>query len=67
MLLSVIYFAIGLLLVVVAVASRGKEERTKGFEINDDGDGFDAGLLIFIALLWPAWLLASATKKDPKE
>jgi hypothetical protein len=65
-LLFSIYLVIGLLLMVVAVASPGKEKRTKGFEASGGGDGFDAGLLMFIALLWPIWLLASLTKKDPK-
>ena len=61
-----IYFVIGLLLMVVAVASPGKEKRTKGFGMFGTGDAFDAGLLIFIALLWPVWLLTSLGKKDPK-
>jgi hypothetical protein len=61
-----IYFAIGLLLMVIAVASPGKEKRTKGFWMFGTGDAPDAVLLIFIALLWPVWLLTSLTKKDPK-
>ena len=61
-----IYFVIGLVLMVVAVASPGKERRTKGFEDSGGGDAFDAGLLTFIALLWPIWLFTSLTKKDPK-
>jgi hypothetical protein len=64
--LFLVYFVIGLLLMVVAVASRGKEKRTKGFEASGSGDAFDAGLMFFIALLWPLWL-ASLMKKDPKE
>ncbi len=62
-----VYFGIGLLLMVVAVASPGKEKRTKGFESLGAGTGLDAGLMIFIALLWPVWLLTLLSKKEPKE
>ena len=67
--LFVVYIGIGLLLMVFAVASRGKEKRTKGFEIHtfNPVDGIDAGLLIFTALLWPVWLLAILVKKKPTE
>ena len=58
---------IGLVLMVIAVAAPGKERRTKGFESFGGGDGLDAGLLLFIALLWPLWLISSLLKKDPKE
>lgn len=61
-----VYFGIGLLLMIVAVASPGKEKRTKGFEPAGGGDAVDAALLIFIALLWPIWLLSLFNKKDPK-
>jgi hypothetical protein len=61
-----IYFVIGLLLMVVVVASPGKEKRTKSFWMFGSGDALEAGLLIFIALLWPVWLLTSLGKKDPK-
>lgn len=64
--LFLVYFVIGLLLMVVAVASPGKEKRTKGFEASGGGDAFDAGLLMFIALLWPLWLFTLLMKKDPK-
>jgi hypothetical protein len=55
-----VYFFIGLLLVTVAVASPGNRKRTKRFRLFaiGGGDGFDAGLLIFIAVLWPIWLVA---------
>jgi hypothetical protein len=62
-----IYIGIGLLLMVVAVATPGKEKRTKGFEGFGVGGGFDAGLMIFIALLWPIWILSMLDKKEPKE
>jgi len=61
-----IYFLIGLILMIVAVASPGKEKRTKGFASLGAGDGLDAGLMIFVALLWPVWLLAMLAKKEPK-
>lgn len=59
-------FGIGLILMVVAVAAPGKEKRTKGFQSLGAGTGFDAGLMIFVALLWPVWLLAMLAKKEPK-
>ena len=64
--LFMIYFAIGLLLMTIAVASPGKEKRTKGFETAGGGDALDAGLLIFIALLWPIWLITCLLKKKHK-
>jgi hypothetical protein len=61
-----IYFGIGLLLMIVAVAAPGKEERTKGFSPAGGGDSFDAALLIFIALLWPLWLVSLLSKESKK-
>lgn len=61
-----IYFFIGLILMIVAIASHGKEKRTKGLTAFGTGDGLDAGLMIFVALLWPVWLLAMLTKKEPR-
>lgn len=61
-----VYLGIGLILMIIAVATPGKERRTKGFEASGGGDGFDAGLMIFIALLWPLWvasLLARSSKR----
>ncbi len=60
-----IYFGIGLFLMIVALATPGKEKRAKGFDVFGGYDGIDTGLLIFIALLWPIWLLSMLTKKDP--
>jgi len=60
------YLLIGLLLMIVSIASPGKEKRTKGFEAGGSGDAFDAGLLLFIAVLWPIWIFALLLKKDPK-
>ena len=62
-----IYIFIGLFLMIVVVASPKKEKRTKGFESLGAGTGLDAGLLIFIAILWPVWLLAALANKKPKE
>ena len=59
-----VYFAIGLLLMVVAVAAPGKERRTKPFAAAGTGDGIDAALLIFIAVLWPVWVARLFTGKD---
>ena len=50
---------------IVAVASPRKEKRTKGFVAFGTGDGLDAGLMIFVALLWPVWLLVMLAKKEP--
>ena len=61
-----IYILVGLILMIFAVASPGKEKRTKGFALFGVGDGLDAGLMIFVALLWPVWLLAILAKKGPK-
>jgi hypothetical protein len=60
-----IYFGIGLLLMIVAVATPGKEKRTKGFVPFGVGDGIDAALMLFIALLWPIWVLSLLAKKEP--
>ena len=60
-----IYLLVGLILMIFAVATPGKEKRAKGFASLGAGDGFDAGLMIFVALLWPVWLLAMLGKKAP--
>ena len=49
---------------IIAVAGPGKEKRTKGFAGFGTGDGFDMSIFIFIALLWPIWLLLGLSKKD---
>jgi hypothetical protein len=61
-----VYFGIGLLLMIVAVAAPGKERRTKSFGPAAGGDSIDAALLIFIALLWPLWLLSLLGKTSKK-
>ena len=43
----------------------GKEKRTKGLEALGTGDGLDAGLMIFVALLWPIWILSILGRKEP--
>lgn len=63
--LFIAYLVTGLVLMVFAVASRGNRERTKGLDSLDNGDALDAGLMIFIALLWPVWLLMILSKKNP--
>lgn len=60
------YFGIGLLLMIVAVAAPGKEERTKGFGPVGGGDSLDAAFMIFIALLWPLWLVSLLSKDSKK-
>jgi hypothetical protein len=60
-----LYFGAGLFLMILAVATPGKEKRTKGFVTFGVGDGVDAALMIFIALLWPIWLLFFLGRKEP--
>ena len=59
-----IYFGIGLLLMSVALISGKARKASKTLDPFVDGGPFDAGMLIFIALLWPVWLLAAATRDD---
>jgi len=61
-----IYLLTGLVLMVVAVAAPGKRDRTKNFEpAAGGGNGaLDAGLLIFVALLLPLWLVSLFFGKD---
>lgn len=61
-----VYFFIGLILMIVAAASPGKEKSAKGFAAFGTGDGLDACLMIFVALLWPVWLLVMLARKEPK-
>jgi hypothetical protein len=60
-----IYIGVGLVLMIVAVATPGKEKRTKGFTPFSAGDAVDAALMLFIALLWPIWILSLIAKKEP--
>lgn len=61
-----VYFGVGLILMIVAMASPGKERRGKRFTPAGTGDIADAVLLIFVALLWPLWLISLLGKKEPK-
>lgn len=61
-----IYFGIGLLLLILVIAIRAKEKGLAGFEAGGGGDVIDAWLLIFIAVLWPVWLVVWLTKKESK-
>jgi hypothetical protein len=56
-----------MILMIVAVASRGNRERTKDFTPAGVGDGFDFALMVFIALLWPVWLISLLSKDEPKK
>ena len=58
-----IYVLLGMVSMVVAVAIRGKRERTKGFE-TAGADESTAMLFLFVALLWPVWLLGLFFKND---
>ena len=61
--LFAVYFFVGLVLMIVAVATRGKERRARDLDFAD-GSQLSAGLLIFIALLWPLWLIGLLAKDD---
>ena len=58
-----LYFFVGLVLMIVAIATRGRERRARDLDFAD-GSQLSAGLLIFIALLWPLWLLGLLAKDD---
>lgn len=60
------YFMIGLVLMVVAVATRGKERRAEFLDISQ-GSPVDAGMMIFIVLLWPIWLFGALAKDDDQK
>jgi hypothetical protein len=60
------YFAVGLILMAIAVATRGKERRAKYLDISH-ASPVDAGLMIFIALLWPVWLLMALLSDDDRK
>ena len=62
-LLFACYFIIGLVLMVVALATRGKERRAPYLDVSD-ASPLGAGLMIFIALLWPLWLITLITKDE---
>ncbi|MBL9208064.1 MAG: hypothetical protein JNN01_23465 [Opitutaceae bacterium] len=62
-LLFTLYLLIGLVLMIVAVASPGREKRARRFGTLGTGDGFDAGVLIFVALFWPVWLLVMLLRR----
>lgn len=61
-----IYLLIGMILMIVAVATPRKKKR-QSFTWFGTGEGVDAALLIFVAALWPVWLLSLVAKKGPKE
>ena len=58
-----IYVLLGMLFMVAVVVTRGKRERTKGFE-SAGADESTAMLFLFVALLWPVWLLGLFFKND---
>jgi hypothetical protein len=64
--LTCVYLGIGMIFLIVAVASPGKEERTKFFGASSPGDSFDAAVLLFIAALWPLWLISLLTTRSKK-
>ena len=58
-----IYFGIGLILMILTLASHRGRKRAELFEPGGAGDELGAVFLIFVALLWPAWLIAMLTKR----
>lgn len=63
--LFAIYFFIGLALMVIAIATRSKERRAK-YHSPLGATQFDAAILLFIALLWPIWLLWTLFKDEDR-
>ncbi|MBI5766904.1 MAG: hypothetical protein HZA93_03865 [Verrucomicrobia bacterium] len=61
--LFTLYLIVGLLLMSVAMAAGQKRKRAMALDPLIDGTAPGAGLLFFIALLWPIWLVVSFTKK----
>ncbi len=59
------YLGIGLVLMVVTVAIPSKEERAKRCGSAEGGTELDFALLLFIALLWPIWIVSLLSKKEP--
>ncbi len=58
-----LYLGVGLPLLTVAVASNKNRKRAEHLDLVNAGEGLAAGYLIFIALLWPIWLMAVLRKK----
>ena len=56
------YFAIGLSLMIVMLDRSGREQRARGEAGPEGRPRIEVGRLIFIALLWPIWLLFSRTR-----
>jgi hypothetical protein len=52
-----IYFGIGLIFMILALASHQVRKRAQLFDLGGAGGEVGAALLIFIALLWPTWPL----------
>jgi hypothetical protein len=60
------YFGIGMLLLLVAIISDKTRSRARTLEHIVDEVSVGAGLLIFIALLWPVWLVGILARKNEK-
>jgi len=60
-----IHIAIGLLVLTLVIATRDKEKSVAGLDASG-GDITDALLLIFIAVLWPIWLVFWLMRKESK-
>lgn len=65
--LFLVYLLVGLVLMVIAVATRRTNMGTKETDDLGTGDKFDATLLLFIALMWPIWLVTVFAGKSPRE
>ena len=58
-----IYFGIGLLVMIVAIASDKQRTLAKTLDPLLDANVPTAGVMGFIALLWPIWLIAKLSKE----
>ena len=61
--LFAIYLGIGMLLLTLAVASDKKRTLAKALGPLD-ANALSAGALLFIALLWPVWLIVKLSTKQ---
>jgi len=60
-----IYLLVGLLTLVVAVATPGKERRAPFLDARD-GTSMGAAYLLLMSILWPLWLLLWLFREDDK-
>jgi hypothetical protein len=65
--LFTIYIAVGLICMIFALATSGKEKRAKRFIAWAPGDEFSFVIMLLVAAVWPIWLIAMLVKEDSNE